>query len=252
MASVTQRIKKINQPRGGYINPKTFSVTQLNDKFELNPIENENISANLIGLAVDYLTRFMLFGSLVSAFEISIKGAEIVGEISNAKKLLKSINGLDDISIESSLKLVGYDVCFRAGTTYFKPVNEIAPNTETVENIRIMVNRNLKFFEEYGPVVKDGFTFAGAYTTLIDSGDGDYLTKDTLWDLKVSKDEPKSAYTLQLLIYYLMGCRSINSEFSSIEKIGLFNPRLNKVYQLRISDIDNSIISEVEKSVIGY
>ena len=34
-----------------------------------------------------------------------------------------------------------------------------------------------------------GFTFDGAYTNVIGSGDGDYLTKDTLWELKVSKNE---------------------------------------------------------------
>lgn len=56
MYSVTQRIKQITQPRGGYVKPKDFSVTVLDDKVVLNPLEN--IHPTLMGLVVDYLTRY--------------------------------------------------------------------------------------------------------------------------------------------------------------------------------------------------
>lgn len=51
---------------------------------------------------------------------------------------------------------------------------------------------------------------------------------------KVKIDDLKSAQTLQLYMYYLMGCRSIqlNAEYdfkNKIKKIGFFNPRLSKV-----------------------
>lgn len=58
MYSVTKRISMIKQPRGGYINKKELMITQLNDGITLN--ENENIHASLVGLAVDYMTRFMM------------------------------------------------------------------------------------------------------------------------------------------------------------------------------------------------
>lgn len=48
MYSVTQRIKTIKQPRGGYIKPKEFIEKVLEDGTELN--SNENIHASLIGL----------------------------------------------------------------------------------------------------------------------------------------------------------------------------------------------------------
>lgn len=95
---------------------------------------------------------------------------------------------------------MGYDVCFRAGIIGYRPVKEIMPDAPTIENIRTMVNRCLNFWEEYGPVIVDGFTFEGGYTDIVSSGDGDYLTRDTLWDLKVSKEAPKNKYTLQLLM----------------------------------------------------
>ena len=250
MYSVTQRIKAIKQPRGGYIKPKEFTETTLDDGIELNP--NENIHASLVGLAVDYLTRLMTGTSADEAFYISLLGSDRVNERKNAEKLISKIKGLDDKSIINACKVVGYDVCFRAGIIGYKPVKEIQPDTETIENIRIMVNRCLAFWKEYGPVEVDGFTFEGGYTEIVSSGDGDYLSQDTLWDLKVSKEAPKNKYTLQLLMYYIMGCHSIHKEFQKIKRLGIFNPRLNKVYLLEIANISDEIIQEVSSEVIGY
>lgn len=250
MYSVTQRIKTIKQPRGGYINPKAFEVTQLNDGIEL--FENENIHSSIMGLVVDYLTRYMIGATAKDAFSISLLGSDIIKERKKAENLLEDIKGLDDKSIINACKLSGYDVCFRAGIIGYKPVDTINPNSETIYNIRTMVNRGIKFFDQYGPITLDGFVFVGGYTDIVSSGDGDFLTKDTLWDFKVSKDKPKSAHTLQLLMYYIMGKRSINKEFETVKNIGIFNPRLNVVYSLEINKIPQEIIDTVSKEVIGY
>ena len=75
-----------------------------------------------------------------------------------------------------------------------------------------------------GSIIKDGFTFEpakpddkayekmiktgkgsyGGYTYTVESGDGDFLTADTLWDFKVSKSKPTNKHTLQLLMYLLL------------------------------------------------
>ena len=115
-----------------------------------------------------------------------------------------------------------------------------------------MVKRSLAFWKEYGPITKDGFTFEGGYTDIVSSGDGDYLTENTLWDFKVSKEEPRSKYTLQLLMYYIMGCHSIHPEFQKIEKLGIFNPRKNKVYIAKVSSINPEVIEKVSQDIIGY
>lgn len=179
-------------------------------------------------------------------------GAEVIGEGMNAETLISQITDLDDKSIINACKVVGYDVCLRAGMMGYKPVNEIRPDTATIENVRIMVNRCLAFLKEYGPVVLDGFTFQGGYTDIVSSGDGDYLTEDTLWDVKVSKAAPTNKHTLQLLMYYLLGSHSIHKEFRDIKKLGIFNPRLNRVYQMEIANISDSVIQEVSSKVIGY
>ncbi|EOO75492.1 hypothetical protein ACQVPJ_26185 [Bacillus mycoides] len=250
MVSVTQRISKVKQPRGGYIKPKDFIVTDLLDTNILN--ECENIHSSLVGLTVDYLTRFLNGTPIEKAFKISLMGAFNVKEVELANDLLLNIQGTDDISIESACKMVGFDVAYRAGVAGYKPVELINPDKETISNIRIMVNRGLDFFKSYGPIVKDGFTFEGGYTPLINTGDGDFLTENTLWDFKVSKSAPTNKHTLQLLMYYLMGVHSIHSEFEQVENLGIFNPRLNKVYLLPISTISSEIINEVNTTVIGY
>lgn len=249
MASVTQRINRIKQPRGGYLNPHGFTKIEFDDG---EICGEENIHASLVGLAVDYLTRVMTGVSISEAFNISIRGARNVGEEKKARKLLKLIQGLDDKSICAACQVVGYDVCYRVGPLDFKDVSRIKPDFDTIRNIRIMVKRSLSFFEEYGPVVKDGFTFEGGYTDLITVGDGDFLTSDTLWDFKVSKKDLSSKQTLQLLVYYIMGQHSIYDEFGDVKKLGVFNPRQNCIYLKDIGDIPDDIITEVASVVIGY
>lgn len=248
--SVTDVVKTVKQPRGGFINPKNLKVVQFDDG---KVLAEENINAGLIGMAVDYLTRYMLGSDEYKAFEISMLGAEKIGEDVEAVCLLHELNrDLDDKCIRSALNLVGYDVCFRASIDYYMPVEDMFPTKATVENIRIMVYRSLEFFKKYGPVIKDGITFKGGYTDKITNGDGDFITRDTIWDFKVSKKDPTNAHTFQLLLYYFLGKHSVHNEFKSIHNIGIFNPRLNKVYTYNINDLSEEVRQEIEKNIIGY
>lgn len=249
MVSVMARVGKVKQPRGGYIKPKELSVLKLEDGIDLHT--EESIHPTLVGLAVDYLTRFTLGTSLEESFKISLRGARNVNELAYALELIEEINGLDDNSIENACKMVGFDVAFRNSLAAYSPVQSIQPDLFTISNIRTMVNRTIAFAERYGPIVKDGFTFEGGYNQIITSGDGDFLTETGLWDLKVSKSAPTNKHTLQLLVYYLLGLRSIHGEFKGIKELGIFNPRLNNVYIIQIKDIPSEIISEVSSEVIG-
>lgn len=222
----------------------------MDDHIKLN--EAENVHSSLVGLTVDYMTRFTIGAAVEDAFKISLLGAEVINQTTYARKLLGKVRCLDDTSLTAACKLSGYDVCFRAGIMGYRPVEEISPDIQTIANIRTMVNRGVEFFKQYGPIVKDGFTFEGGYTNLVSSGDGDFLTQDTLWDFKVSNKGPTNAHTLQLLMYYLMGIHSEHKEFENIKQLGVFNPRLNNIYLLEISDISSDTINEVSKEVIGY
>lgn len=259
MSSVTGRIKEIKQPRGGYLNPKIFQKIQLEDEKKLN-IE-ENVHSSIIGMAVDYMTRYLMGTPLKDAFSVSLSGAyraELLTkgiQCKEAKKLLEEIKGIDNNSIICTCKLVSFDVWARnpIGALVSPTYNEINPDIKTIENIKIMIERSLNFWDKYGPIVEDGFHFSpNGYTEVVDTGDGDYLSKDTIWDFKVSKNDITNKHTLQLLMYYIMGKHSGNKIFKDINKLGFFNPRLNKVYILDVTDISNDVILSVEKDVIGY
>lgn len=101
-------------------------------------------------------------------------------------------------------------------------------------------------------MIETGRGTYGGYTATVSSGDGDFLSEDTLWDFKVSKSKPTSQHTLQLLMYWIMGQHSGQDKFKNITRLGIFNPRLNTVYLLNMEDVSPEIIATVEKEVICY
>lgn len=258
--SVTQRINGIprrgipavKQPRGGYINPKRFDCVNLPYLNSMHDQAEENIHPSLVGTAVDYLTRYSEGFPVEEAFKISLMGAGLINETNRCMDILSRVSGDDDISITAACQAVGYDVVFRAGPMGYRPVEDILPNKETIENISEMVSRSRTFFRQYGPVIIDGLTFEGGYTSTISTGDGDFMTADTLWDFKTSAKPPTNKHTLQVLIYWRLGLHSIHPEYQQVKKLGFFNPRLGTVYTLPVDKIPKEVIEEVESEVIGY
>lgn len=260
MATVTERIREVKQPRGGYIKPSQFQMREIDDGLMLN--KDENVHASIIGMVVDYMTRFLMGEKVEDAFEIAYQGASIAekgfnqrNSLNRAQAFLDTIKSLDESSIISACKMVTYDVWYRnpMAAIMAKGPDEIKPDADTIQNIIIMVERSIQFWDEYGPIVKDGFDFKpNGYTKMIHAGDGDYLTKDTLWDFKLSKKQPTSKHTLQILIYWIMGQHSGQNIYNGIQNIGIFNPRLNRVYRLDVASIPPETIEEIEEYIICY
>lgn len=278
MKSVSKRIKEVVQPRGGFINLSLFQTKVFCDSDNVS-IEDE--SPIITGLAVDYLTRMSLTHNAKDAFKTSILGSTVAEDLGgiegariNALNLLKGIDGLNDSSIINACKLVTYDVWCRNpnGALLSQDHSEINPSTAQISMIRSLVNRSIKFFRQQQPLICCGFGFHpedpnesdikrfydgeidsyGGYTSTVSKGDADYLTTDTIWDLKVSKRKPDKDATLQILMYWIMGQHSGRSIFNNISKIGIFNPRLNTSYVLEISRIPKDIINTVERDIICY
>ena len=227
MASVTKIVATVKQPKGGYIKPSDFEVEQFNDGIDL--YAEESLHGTIVGLAVDYLTRFSLGIDKTEAFRISLNGAKIAEKINEmsaekynrkrkkknlieiANDLLDDIKGLDDTSIIHACQLVTFDVWKRnlMGAARARNYQEVYVDDMTISNIRVMVQRSLSFFDRFGFPENSGFTFEpdeissdtnmmdellskgsfGGYTLTVSSGDGDFLTKDTMWDFKVSKNK---------------------------------------------------------------
>lgn len=146
--------------------------------------------------------------------------------------------------------MITFDVWYRNPLSALcsKRAKETEPDKDTIENIRIMVERSLRFFEKYGPVTECGVEFDKSFfTDRIMNADVDFLTVDTLWDFKVLKANITNKHTLQLIIYWILGQHSNSEKFINVNKIGIYNPRINTIYLLNIDEISLRIIMDIEK-----
>lgn len=256
MPSVTQIVGTAHQPRKGYLPLSKFDMAEYSDGRSVSG--EYNIHPAIVGLAVDYGTRLAQGAPSREVFSVALAGASLVGALSEAEELLGE---LDDIAGEDGVlssgsivricKLSGFDSAFRAGARAYKPVSEIEPDDQTVADIRTLIERTVEFFEDNGPVTDSGFTFSGGYSDSIESGDADYLTADTIWDLKVRKAQPNKNSTLQVLLYYLLSLHSDQPEFKGITKVGIYNPYLQCAWTVSVLDLDESMLREVEAEVLG-
>ena len=139
-----------------------------------------------------------------------------------------------------------------------------APDAVTTEHILRMASRAQAFCDDHGPITMHSFTFGdpdpgafmmgrqGGYTDTVDSGDGDFLTADTLWDFKVSRALPTKDHTLQLLMYFPMGKQSGQPEFARLTHVGISNPRFHISHQISVFDVSAEVIDIARRAVIGY
>ncbi len=253
MLSVTQRIRTVSQPRGGFLPVNSLEKRYYRDGKTINTTSpSYQAYSNIQGMAVDYLTRFMCGFPAEKAFCVSLAGAEKVNDSERAHSILNSVKGLDYDSIIAACKLSGYDVAYRRGPAFYSSVENIYPDRTIIDNIEIMVKRGVKFLLKQGEVKDVGFTFEGGYTHLVSSGDGDFLTSDGLWDFKTSLHDPNSAETLQILMYYAMAVHSQNRAYTHINKIGLFNPLKNILYFIPVEKLQDEVMMEICHDVIGY
>ena len=240
----------IQQPTGGYIPTAMFEKEQLydNEKILIVPAAVKAMQ----GTVVDYLTRLMLGNTKEKAFEIPLIGSSYVSEKRKANSLLKRINGLDDESIRCACHLSGYDVAYRRSPSCFVDIDDRIITNELISNIRKMVIRSCSFLKNNGPVMLSGFTTDGGYNLIIKTGDGDFITKDTIWDFKVSTNNLTSGQTLQIAVYYILGLHSTNPFFQEIKYLGIYNPCLNIAYRINVLDIPDETYAAICRHVIGY
>ena len=113
MFSVTQRLEMISRPQK-YISRDLFIEEEYLDNF--TPVTIPTEYAAIQGMVVDYMTRYLLSNDKLSAFDISLKGANQIDyfyknktrlEYNHALSLINQITGLDDMSIFSACQIVG-------------------------------------------------------------------------------------------------------------------------------------------------
>lgn len=258
MINVTNLCNEISIPRTGLIPKSCFEEECLNDNMILHV--DENLSPAMVGLTVDYLTRFMIGAS--RPFDIAQESAAVLdalkihkyNNIGYVNKLIKSVKGLDDISIDAVAKLSAYDVVIRRNPREFKPAYLYEPNKNTCENIRIMTKRAINLLQYYNKSadMQTNIIFQNAFDGVI-VGDADYIVDDILWDMKVSKNNFTSKQVLQIILYYLMSqnCDD-SSKYKNLRYIGLLNPRKYQMKRVKVSDIPQNIIDYIMQYIEAY
>ena len=172
----------------------------------------ENVNPDLIDLTVLCMARRI--GGDAFAFE--------------ARHLIDDIKGLDDESITNAVKLSG----LITDPGNHQPIEEINPDEATIQNVRTMVERLLCFYDEYG-----------AKSPIFDA----------LWDVEVSKTWPTIEQILRLLVYWRMGLHSPRTwQFQNVNRLGIYNPRLNEVHQISVDDIPEDVIDEIDQNIRRY
>ncbi len=249
MVSVTQRIKQIKQPHGGYLPKRLFKY----HKFLTPKINYNRKLSTTIGMTVDYLSRYVLGSMPSKAFEISLQGARLVGKEDYVKDLLKNINrSLDDCCILSACKIVQYDCYVRGTKLDFKVNEEIKIDNSTLDAVRKMVQRVVSILKDNtNKILKFNVKFPCPADYIVKQGDADFMTDDTLWDIKVSDKPINSKYTLQLLMYYLQSTRS-TIDYSNIKYLALYSPLTDEVYYISVNDISDKTKYEVNNKVFGF
>lgn len=222
--SVVARVHAWHQPPGGLLPVSLFSRRVMDDPMPLHDRVAETVPADIAGLYVDYMTRAMTGSDVRDAFRVPLTGARLVGDGARAERLVSMVDGFSGGSIRAACMLLDYDRASRHGPGGWRP-RRIDVDGPTCWNLSRMVARSLAFLDEYGPVVWRDFRFDGGYTDLITSGDGDFLTCDTLWDFKVSKRPPTPMGTLQVLTYWRMGLHSRYPVYRSIRRQASFPSR---------------------------
>lgn len=223
----------IEQPEGGHILPKPFEVKSLGEGGDaLNP--EENVSLDLVASAVGYMTGVMSGELTESVFRFPLFVARRIGGDAfavEAQHLIDDINGLDDGSIINALKLSGFGDRFLVDPENYQPLEEINPDEVTIQNVRTMVKRLLRFFDAY---------------------DVKSPVSDTLWYLNVSTLRPTEAQILRLLIAWRKRLRSPLTWWHGFKYLGIYNSRLNEVYRISVDAIPEDLINEIDRDVLGY
>ena len=245
-------------PLNKIIRSKAFTAKQLGTVGMISK-DDETIVAGNVGTMVDYLTRAILLTDYAfDVANIQLKKdfdqglvspddlVKVVDEKERLKKIAKATSEIDDLPDE--VFKIARDVCaweeaYRSGI-YVKP--ETYPDKVTISHIREMLKRVEHFFEEYGWPTRDAFIASTKNNCL--AGEGDYLLKDTLVDLKVSNAQSMQIYWVrQLLVYYTLGFYNhFNDE--KINSLMIFNARTDTVYFVKIADIDDSVFEFVNNA----
>lgn len=280
MSSVSELVETIEQPAFGILPVRLFEKKELKqDSYVVS--NNSSIPAVHLGLIVDYCIKYILGVKLSDILHVEYAGYAEHIRVS-AIKFFDSVSeqSLTQIYIEDERKriclsdfisrvenaetfdefvtnmlyVIQYGDFIRNIGYAYNRVGEVFDTKLSKDELRdilifFMRTRGwIDTFEKATPMYK--FKPFG-YNNTVTSGEGDFCTKNTLWDLKVSNGEPTTKDTLQLLIYYIMAKHSGNRLYKYVDSVGVYNPKLDATWICNMEEVDSSIIRNVQ-DMLGF
>lgn len=280
MSSVSELIERIEQPAFGILPVSYFEKKELKqDSYAVS--EKSSIPATHLGLIVDYCVKYILGVKLSDILHVEYAGyaehirvsavrfydsvseqaltqiyiederkniclSDFVSKVENAETF--------DEFVTNMLYVIQYGDFIRNIRFAYDRVGEVFDaklSEEELRNILIFFMRTQSWVKTFDKVIPMYKFKPYGYNNTVTSGEGDFCTDKTLWDLKVSNGEPTTKDTLQLLIYYIMAKRSGNKIYKNIDSIGVYNPKLDSTWLCRIDRINPKIIRDVS-NIIGF
>lgn len=283
MNAVTDIVKSISQPHGGYLPIKDFKEVELG-----GDVLSCDIPPIIVGKTLDSILRLIVMTDKYSVFHNSITGyenrvsyfanqfsgvdsAELIGEQIkledgkfNVYNLIERIDSLiqsyDIYNLCIVVSLIHqYDI-WQYDFGYISSRSSIAssrPKYFKKKDIWVLMDLYKRLVSWLCTMLSKGIVFdyrfyPDGYTDKVKYGVGDFICENTLFDLKCIKSKPTSYHTLQLLIYYVMGMHSNNRLYKNVRNIGIYSPILNKVWIMPVKNIPKELVHKVSSEVIGY
>lgn len=255
--SITQFAKQAKSlPLNKIIKSQDFRTKHLSEDALISEVD-EIITPSNFGTELDYLTRFVMLAD-GHAFDLAnielkryldhglitpVEFMRVINKEEKLGRLAENISEVDDIPdkvFRLALDICAWEVAFRTNK-YIKPT--VYPDRVTIKHMKVMMKRIEDFFDQFGWPTRDAFGASTKNGYL--SGDGDYLLKNTIVDLKASNKTTMQIYWVrQLLLYYTLGFYNhFNDE--KIDRLIIFNARVDMVFYINVADIDQSVFEFV-------
>lgn len=168
----------------------------------------------------------------------------------NRLTMMTSLNFPKDGSEKEQCAFLGYAITiYRSGM--LETYDEFKSHLTDVEYDYITVSAEIfsQALKKHHVLLDAPQTFEGGYGKITAKGDLDFLSKDSIIDLKTGKNV-SGKDMLQQVFYFVLGMRSIYRPlYEGIQKVSLFHLPSFTIYSLDIDEIPNSFLKRINRFI---
>ncbi len=228
----------------------TVSEIDIRDNIILH--ERVNISEAILKRALMHLMSLFFARTedeKISLFQTPFIKCSYADGVEMAKRLYDEALAGGEKAANAALKLALFEEGCDSGV--IMPDIGSYADDETVLFINKMAKRCRNFFTLDNKVIKCNFDFEGAYNQKVSGGRGDFLTKDGIWSISVTKMPPSEFEFIVLSAYYVLGQYCYDAaKFRKIKNLGVFNPRLCRAYSVNVAEVPRDITSALTRELV--